>query len=133
MPDRANFLAAFERVAGYRPYPEQERAIFADGAPLWILAGPGTGKTEVLVLRTLRLLLLDGVPPESIILTTFTERAARNLHDRLSAYLTGIIAQPPFRGRPKPDLARTWLGTLHSVAHKILLDMDDDVEELEML
>jgi DNA helicase-2/ATP-dependent DNA helicase PcrA len=133
VPDRAKFLAAFERFAGYRPYPAQERAIFADDGPLWILAGPGTGKTEVLVLRTLRLLLLDGVPPESIVLTTFTERAARNLHDRLSTYLTGIIAQPAFRGQQRPDIARIWLGTLHSVAHKMLLDMDDDVEGLELL
>lgn len=133
MPDRAEFLAAFERFSGYRPYPAQEQAIFADGGPLWILAGPGTGKSEVLVLRALRLLLLDGVPPESIVLTTFTERAARNLHDRLSTYLTRIIAQPAFRGQQRPDIARTWLGTLHSVAHKLLLDMDDEVEDLELL
>ncbi len=133
MPDRSDFLAAFEAFQDYTPYPEQINAIFSDGLPLWILAGPGTGKTEVLVLRTLRLLLLDGIPPEAIVLTTFTERAARNLYDRLAAYMTGFMGCGPFRHHPRPDIARIWLGTLHSVAHRMLLDMDDDVEELELL
>ena len=56
------------------------------------MAGPGSGKTEVLTLFVLRLLYVDGdpvqperVPPESIFVTTFTEKAARNLEDRIAA------------------------------------------------
>lgn len=133
MPSREHFLEAFKALAGYEPYEAQKSAVFHDRGPLWILAGPGTGKTEVLVLRTLRLLLLDSVPPEAIVLTTFTEKAARNLHDRLSNYLIGIAKHPAFRSMKKPDLSRLWLGTLHSLAHRVLIDMDEGSEDLELL
>lgn len=127
------FFKAFESFSGYAPYPAQEEAIRHANGPLWILAGPGTGKSEVLVLRTLKLLLVDGLKPESILLTTFTEKAARNLHDRLSSYLIGILGQPGMKKAPRPDLSRLWLGTLHSLAHTILLDMDEASEDLDLL
>ena len=57
--DEALFVDVFERVRGYRPYPAQVDAISSTSPATWVLAGPGTGKTEVLVLRTLKLLLVD--------------------------------------------------------------------------
>ena len=57
----------------------KQRSIIEKGeGPLWIIAGPGSGKTEVLVRRCLKLLLGDDIDPRSIIITTFTEKAARN-------------------------------------------------------
>src|SRR5688572_3433368 len=44
--------------------------------PLQIVAGPGSGKTTVLVLRALRLVVVEGLLPEHILLTTFTTKAA---------------------------------------------------------
>lgn len=133
MATNEEFLEAFKALAGYEPYPAQRDAILHDGGPLWILAGPGTGKSEVLVLRTLRLLLVDGVPPEAIVLTTFTEKAARNLHDRLSSYLARLSKAGPFHGVKRPDLSRLWLGTLHSLAHRMLIEWDEASEDLELL
>ena len=71
-----------------RPTPEQEDILRHPQGPGWVLAGPGSGKTEVLTLLVLRLLYVENdatqiarVPPESIFITTFTEKAARNLED----------------------------------------------------
>lgn len=52
--------------------------------PLLIIAGPGTGKTFVLILRTLYILLSERALPKEIVLTTFTEKAAFEMRDRIS-------------------------------------------------
>jgi len=58
------FLALLPAAKVRAPNQEQERCLrHALDAPLLITAGPGTGKTTVLVLRALRHLLVDGVPP----------------------------------------------------------------------
>jgi len=75
---------------GYDLDNKQKQAVEHDGTPLWLLAGPGSGKSEVLVTRTLRLLCVDGVEPRSVFLTTFTKKAARNLEDRLATYLAAL-------------------------------------------
>jgi len=63
--------------------PNQKQIIEFGIGPLWIIAGPGSGKTESLVLRCLKLLFVDGVKPRSIMITTFTEKAGQNLKNRL--------------------------------------------------
>ncbi|MHC1752316.1 UvrD-helicase domain-containing protein [Humidesulfovibrio sp.] len=72
--------------------PAQEAAVCAglgaNPAPVLVLAGPGTGKTHTLLERALRL-LKSGAPPQSIVIITFTRRAADELHERLAARLTG--------------------------------------------
>ncbi|MHC5748528.1 MAG: UvrD-helicase domain-containing protein, partial [Nostoc sp.] len=60
---------------GYNLDNKQKEAVDYDGGSLWLLAGPGSGKSEVLVTRTLKLLCVDGVKPRSILLTTFTQKA----------------------------------------------------------
>lgn len=127
------FIEVFERVRGYRPYDAQEHAICSNASATWVLAGPGTGKTEVLVLRTLKLLLVDKVPPESIVLTTFTNRAADNLIERLHTYSEMLLSQPEFAGSPAPNLSGLWIGTLHSIAYDMLRQFDVESERIVML
>ena len=71
-----------------------------------ILAGPGSGKTRVITYRV-AYLIARGVPAESILLVTFTRRAAREMVSRLEA----IIG---------PRVARLWAGTFHHIGNRIL-------------
>lgn len=64
--------------------PEQQAAVAWKSGPLIVLAGPGTGKTRVIIHRIARL-IRDGVSPERIVAVTFTVKAARQLRDRLAA------------------------------------------------
>jgi len=61
---------------------EQSAAVRHDGAPLAVLAGPGTGKTRVIVSRIARL-VRDGAAPSSILGLTFGVKAAKEMRDRL--------------------------------------------------
>ena len=86
--------------------PGQWAAVSAiDGYNL-ILAGPGSGKTRVITYRV-AWLIDRGVPPESILLVTFTRRAAREMVNRLHA-LVGERA------------SRVWAGTFHHIGNRIL-------------
>lgn len=76
------------------------------GAAL-VLAGAGSGKTTVLLRRIARL-ILDGVSPERILVTTFTKRAAQEMADRLSKLLG------------EEATAGIWIGTFHSHSLRIL-------------
>ena len=97
----------------------QKDAIAHGNGPLLIAAGPGTGKTEVLVARCLKFICCDGVNPGSIILTTFTEKAAKNLEDRLSeAFLFLFNKYPQQLAGIDPSNLR--IGTLHGLCNDIL-------------
>lgn len=85
----------------------QRRAVDHREGPLLISAGAGTGKTRTLVSRLARL-LDDGVPPERVLLVTFSRRAAAELTNR-----AGHLTDPLVAGR-------VVAGTFHSVAHRIL-------------
>jgi DNA helicase-2/ATP-dependent DNA helicase PcrA len=64
--------------------PEKREAVDAPaGATLYLVAGPGTGKTFCLTIRILKLLFVDGVPPRGIVATTFTRKAAHELRSRI--------------------------------------------------
>jgi hypothetical protein len=70
------FLQALESV-GRRPNQGQSDAISAaKDAPLFVVAGPGTGKTACLTMRMLKLIYVDGVAPRGILATTFTQGPA---------------------------------------------------------
>ena len=86
--------------------------------PLWVVAGPGSGKTDSIVLRCLKLLIVDRVNPKSIMLTTFTEKAARNLEDRVSTYMQHFISIDP--SLTKIDFTQVRIGTLHGVANDVM-------------
>lgn len=96
----------------------QKRVIERGDGPLWIIAGPGSGKTMVLVLRCLKLLCVDGVSPKSIIITTFTEKAAKNIQDRLSTYKSYLEEHEP--ALRDIDLSRLYVGTLHSICNNVM-------------
>ena len=107
------------------PTSEQEAILRHPQGPGWVLAGPGSGKTEVLTLLVLRLLYVENDPvqatrvrPESIFLTTFTEKAARNLEDRLSQYRGQIVMQRP--DLAAIDTSKLHLGTLHGLCNDLL-------------
>lgn len=84
----------------------QSRAAGIVEGPVLVIAGAGTGKTHTLIHRLVRL-VSAGIPPESILLLTFTRRAAEEMIERASAILGG--------GR-----AGVAGGTFHSFAHRTL-------------
>ncbi len=105
--------------------PKQAAILQHPQGPAWVMAGPGSGKTEVLTLFVLRLLYVEGdpvqahrVPPESIFVTTFTEKAARNLEDRVASYRARIVAARP--ALASVDVSKLRIGTLHGLCNDLL-------------
>lgn len=103
------------KTCKFDPNPAQERAIRATEGPLLIIAGPGSGKTQVLILRTLYLLLIKRVPPENILLCTFTEKAARQLKERVKFNLIKTK-------KKEIDSAKMTIGTINSICNSIVID-----------
>jgi DNA helicase-2/ATP-dependent DNA helicase PcrA len=103
----------------FTPNHAQRDAILYSGKkPLFITASPGSGKTRVLLWRTVYLIACKGVSPDNIFLSTFTEKAAHQLREGLKEYL-GAAAN---HTGEKYDLARMYVGTIHSNCHRMLLD-----------
>jgi DNA helicase-2/ATP-dependent DNA helicase PcrA len=98
----------------FTPNPNQERAILHIGSPLFLTAGPGSGKTRVLLWRTLNLLVFHDVKPEEIFLGTFTEKAAFQLKEGLRSLL-GLVTN--LTGTPY-DVSRMYVGTVHSLCQR---------------
>ncbi|WP_404424237.1 ATP-dependent DNA helicase [Nibricoccus sp. IMCC34717] len=92
--------------------PEQRRIVETTEGPVLIIAGPGSGKTFSLVLRTLNLLCLGKAKPSEIVVCTFTEKAALELRDRINAGAAKI-------GYTE-DLTELRVGTIHGICHDIL-------------
>jgi ATP-dependent exoDNAse (exonuclease V) beta subunit len=94
--------------------PEQQAAVDARGL-VFVSAGAGTGKTRVLVERFARAVCDEGVDVESILVITYTEKAAGELRSRIRSCLVE-------RGRA--DLARAldgaWISTIHGFCHRLL-------------
>ena len=111
-------LSGIEAKNGFALDQPQRDAVRHGDGPLLIVAGPGTGKTEVLVARCLKLICCDGVQPGSVILTTFTEKAARNLEDRLAEAFLSLSQQYP--NRISVDSSELRMGTLHGLCNRIL-------------
>ena len=66
--------------------PEQLRVVLEDGGPLLVIAGAWSGKTRTLTYRVARL-VESGVPPERILLATFTNKAARSMLARVETLI----------------------------------------------
>ncbi len=99
-------------------HPDDVGSFDQTSRPLWLLAGPGSGKTEVLIARALKLICVNNIPASSVFLTTFTKKASRNLEDRLAANLTALQAVDVSLRQIDP--ADIWLGTLHSLCNEVL-------------
>ncbi len=87
--------------------PAQREAIEAIDGPVLILAGPGSGKTRVITHRVAYLIKVIGISPRHIMAVTFTNKAARELKERLRQLVSGSVQ----------DLT---LGTFHSICAGIL-------------
>jgi DNA helicase-2/ATP-dependent DNA helicase PcrA len=85
---------------------QQYAAVTAPPGPALVIAGAGSGKTRTLVYRV-AYLLEQGIPPERLLLLTFTNKAAQEMMRRTGDLLGG-------------DLSGVWGGTFHSIGHRIL-------------
>src|SRR5262252_9044715 len=116
--------------------PEQREAVETLDGPLLVLAGAGTGKTRVLTTRIAHILTLGRARPSDILAVTFTNKAAREMKDRVGQMVGHIVEGMP------------WLGTFHSIGAKLLrrhaelaglksdftiLDTDDQIRLLKQL
>lgn len=112
-------LQIIEPILGYPLDEEQRRVVNHGSGPLWVVAGPGSGKTEVLVIRTLKLIFVDEINPKSIIITTFTKKAAKNLFDRIINYASYIFQSNPDL-EDQIDIHELRVGTLHGLCNDIM-------------
>jgi len=84
--------------------PEQQKAVLATDGPVIILAGAGSGKTRVLTYKVLYLMLEKKIEPEAILMITFTNKAAKEMKERMN----------------KQSTLTPWIATFHSMCAKIL-------------
>jgi len=134
----ARARAAATGNAGYLEglNPEQREAVESLDGPVLVLAGAGTGKTRVLTTRVAHILATGRAWPSQILSVTFTNRAAREMKERV-----GKMVGETVEGMP-------WLGTFHSIGAKILrrhaelvglksnftiLDTDDQIRLLKQI
>ncbi|WP_045856172.1 DNA helicase II [Teredinibacter purpureus] len=90
----------------------QRDAVAADPINQLVLAGAGSGKTRVLVHRIAWLIQTHGYSPHQILAVTFTNKAAREMRERLSSIMEDNVG--PFSTRSM------WVGTFHGIAHRLL-------------
>ena len=87
---------------------EQREAVLALDGPVLVLAGAGTGKTRVLTTRLAHILATRRAWPSQILAVTFTNKAAREMKERIGALIGGTVE------------GMQWLGTFHSIGARIL-------------
>src|SRR3974377_69202 len=91
---------------GRRPHAEQLAPVPAPPGPSLVIAGAGSGKTRTLTYRV-AYLLEQGIPPDRILLLTFTNKAANEMMRRV----VDLVGQ---------ELAELWGGPFHSIGNRIL-------------
>ncbi|MEJ0041997.1 MAG: 3'-5' exonuclease [Rhizomicrobium sp.] len=87
---------------------EQREAVEATDGPVLVLAGAGTGKTRVLTTRLAHILATRKAWPGQILSVTFTNKAAREMKERIGALIGGVVE------------GMQWLGTFHSIGARML-------------
>ncbi len=137
----AEKIAASQALAPEPPYlkglnAEQRQAVEQTDGPVLVLAGAGTGKTRVLTTRIAHILWTRRARPNEILAVTFTNKAAREMKERIGQLLGGSTEGLP------------WLGTFHSIGMRILrrhaelvglssnftiLDVDDQIRLVKQI
>jgi DNA helicase II / ATP-dependent DNA helicase PcrA len=125
---------AAQYLAGLNP--EQRDAVESLDGPVLVLAGAGTGKTRVLTTRIAHIIATGRAYPSQILSVTFTNKAAREMKERIGHLIGGVAEGMP------------WLGTFHSIGTKLLrrhaelvdlrpdftiLDTDDQIRLMKQL
>ena len=106
MAARSGSQAAPDYLSGLNP--EQRQAVETVDGPVLVLAGAGTGKTRVLTTRIAHILATNRAYPNQILAVTFTNKAAREMRQRISLLVGDTVE------------GMAWLGTFHSVGVKLL-------------
>jgi DNA helicase-2/ATP-dependent DNA helicase PcrA len=140
-PQAGSITSQFGRGAAAPDYlkglnEEQRDAVLTTEGPLLVLAGAGTGKTRVLTTRIAHILNSKKAWPSEILSVTFTNKAAREMKERIGALVgSGVEGMP-------------WLGTFHSIGARLLrrhaelvglrsdftiLDTDDQIRLIKQL
>lgn len=123
-----------EKVLGALNSQQKQAVTASPVGVLQVIAGPGTGKTKVIVLRVAYLLLHEGILPEDVIVTTFTKKAANEMMERLRSIFMGT----------EVIIGKLLIGTFHSLCFKIILkygflmglegySIADEADSLQML
>jgi DNA helicase-2/ATP-dependent DNA helicase PcrA len=93
--------------------PPQKQAVDTVDGPVFVMAGPGTGKTQILTLRIANILLQTDIEPENILALTFTNAAAYNMRERLADVVGPEAAH------------RVYISTFHSFAEDMMKQYSD--------
>jgi DNA helicase-2/ATP-dependent DNA helicase PcrA len=101
----------------FKPNKEQQKAIETTEGPLLMIAGPGSGKTQSLILRTVNLLANKRVPAKDILVCTFTEKAALQLKSRIANMIDNLDY--------KIDTSDIMINTIHGFCNEILREFTD--------
>lgn len=126
---------------------DQKRAILSDcNESLFIVAGPGSGKTTVMVLKILKYIFVDGINPSEILATTFTRKAAEELYsrilgwgDEIKSHITSNLNEDDFKDIAKIveiekiDFNQIYIGTTDSIAEELLRDFKNPGETQPVL
>lgn len=118
MPNKPPPIKELWALYDFKPNENQEKAILHTDGPLYLPAGPGSGKTRVLLWHTLFLIAYCNVSPDEIYLSTFTEKAAFQLQEGIRTLLSHVTNST---GQPY-DISRMYVGTIHSLCNRILTD-----------
>src|ERR1043166_6528589 len=131
----STFLCALKESVNREPNKGQGDALKAiSAAPLFVVAGPGTGKTACLTMRMLKIIFVDGISPRGILATTFTNKAAQELRSRLLTWGYAVQEHLASNGKlskvdqlwlDRVDINQVRTGTIDSICEELLRDFRD--------